>query len=308
MTSPYASHAVLPRTSTATTRTCHSEPVSEPTPDPGAGPAATNGPSGLVGVFDRAAATYDQVGVDFYGTVARQLVDRTAPRHGESVLDLGCGRGASALLAARAVGPSGRVLATDLAPRMVDGLRSRAADLPWLSAEVGDAGEPPAGPWDVVQAGLVLFFLPDLDTALDRYRAVLAPRGRLGLTWFGSADESWDPVHGAVVGGLPEEDRPPRNVTSAGPFESVDSLEGRLRDHGYADVRTTETRVEVVFADAEQWWAWTWSQGQRVLLEAHERNGTLDALHEVVDPLLDERAATDRLHWWTEVRCTVARP
>ena len=110
------------------------------------------------------------------------------------------------------------------------------------------------------------------------------------------------------MGGLPEEDRPPRNVTSAGPFESVDSLEGRLRDHGYADVRTTETRVEVTFADAEQWWAWTWSQGQRVLLEAHERNGTLDALHEAVDALLDERAAADGLRWWTDVRCTVARP
>jgi ubiquinone/menaquinone biosynthesis C-methylase UbiE len=285
--------------------------VSEPGADPTASPAeqpATSGPSGIAGVFDRAAATYDQVGVDFFGTVARHLVDRTAPRHGERVLDLGCGRGASALLAARAVGPSGRVLGTDLAPRMVAGLRERSGDLSWLHAEVGDATDPPAGPWDVVQASLVLFFLPDLGTALDRYRAVLTPRGRVGLTWFGSADDSWDPVHAAVVGALPEEDRPPRNVTSAGPFESVESLERHLRDHGYADVRTTETRVEVTFADAEQWWAWTWSQGQRVLLEAHERHGTLDDLHAVVDPLLREREETGRLDWWADVRCTVARP
>jgi trans-aconitate methyltransferase len=287
-----------------------SEPGADPTTDPATEPAEppTTAPSGIVGVFDRAAATYDQVGVDFFGTVARHLVDRTAPRHGERVLDLGCGRGASALLAARAVGPSGRVVATDLAPQMVEGVRERASDLRWLRAEVGDAAEPPAGPWHVVQASLVLFFLPDIDTALERYRAVLARRGRLGLTWFGSADESWDQVYGAVVGGLPEQDRPPRSVTTSGPFESVDSLERHLHERGYTDVRTTEHRVEVTFADPEQWWAWTWSQGQRVLLEAHERNGTLDALREAVDPLLAERHATDRLHWWTDVRCTVARP
>ncbi|KRF36430.1 class I SAM-dependent methyltransferase [Nocardioides sp. Soil805] len=271
-------------------------------------PTAGDPPTGMIGVFDRAAETYDQVGVTFFGTVARSLVDRTAPRHGERVLDLGCGRGASALLAARAVGPSGCVHATDLAPRMVAGLHSRSGDLPWLSAEVGDAEHPPVGPWDVIQASLVLFFLPDLASAVDRYRVALAPRGRLGLTWFGAADESWAPVYAALVGGLPEEDRPPRNVTTSGPFESPASLERLLGAHGYGDVVTTEVRVEVVFEDVEQWWAWTWSQGQRVLLEAHERHGTLHTLRESVDPLLEERSERDQLRWWTDVRCTIARP
>jgi trans-aconitate methyltransferase len=272
-------------------------------------PIAGDRKAGIVGVFDRAASTYDQVGVTFFGPVARSLVDRTAPRHGERVLDLGCGRGSSALLAARAVGPSGRVLATDLAPQMVGGLRTRASDLPWLEVELGDAEHPPPGPWHVIQASLVLFFLPDLDAALDRYRAALAPRGRLGFTWFGAADESWAPVYDAIVGALPEEDRPPRDVTSSGPLESVAALEGHLGEHGFGDVVTTDVRLEVDFVDAEQWWAWTWSQGQRALLEAHERHGTLDALHEVVDPMLHERAAADGgLTWWTDVRCTVARP
>ncbi|WP_107771626.1 class I SAM-dependent methyltransferase [Nocardioides sediminis] len=271
-----------------------------------AGREATDSPGGIAGVFDRAAATYDQVGVRFFGIVAEHLVDRTAPRPGERVLDVGCGRGASALRAARAVGPGGRVLATDLAPRMVEGLRGLATDLPWLESAVGDAADPPAGPWDVVQASLVLFFLPDLRAALDRYREVLSPDGRLGLTWFGAVDTSWEAVHTAVVGGLPEADRPPR-VTTAGPFSSVASLEDLLREHGYDDVVTTERRVDVAFTGPGQWWDWSWSQGQRVLLEAHERNGTLAALREAVDPLLEEWAAEDRLTWWTDVRCTTAR-
>ena len=39
----------------------------------------------VAGVFDRAAATYDQTGVEFFGPVGRHLVDLTAPRPGERV-------------------------------------------------------------------------------------------------------------------------------------------------------------------------------------------------------------------------------
>jgi predicted TPR repeat methyltransferase len=87
----------------------------------------------IAGVFDRAAETYDQVGVEFFGPVAEALVERTAPQVGERVLDVGCGRGASALLAARAVGPTGEVVATDRAPAMVRGLREQAGAMPWLT-------------------------------------------------------------------------------------------------------------------------------------------------------------------------------
>ncbi len=82
--------------------------------------------AGVAGVFDRAAATYDQVGVDFFRPIGRFLVSRTAPRPGERILDLGCGRGASALPAAEAVGPTGAVLATDLAPTMVEARPARS--------------------------------------------------------------------------------------------------------------------------------------------------------------------------------------
>ena len=75
--------------------------------------------AGVAGVFDRAAATYDQVGVEFFQPIGRFLVSRTDPQPAERVLDVGCGRGASAIPAAEAVGPTGSVLATDLAPSMV---------------------------------------------------------------------------------------------------------------------------------------------------------------------------------------------
>lgn len=264
--------------------------------------------SGIVDVFDRAAETYDQVGLEFFGPVAEALVAQTRPQSGERVLDVGCGRGASALRAAHLVGAGGKVLATDLAPSMVAGLRGQAKALPWLRVELGDAEDPPPGPWDVIQASLVLFFLQDIPAALGRYRQALSPSGRLGLTWFGPGDDSWDDVMGALVGSLPPEDRPPRDMTSGGMFSSVEAFEQALRERGFGDVRTTVLRVTLDFEDPAHWWAWTWSQGQRVLLERHEALGTLDRVRESAQPILEARARDGRLSWWTEIRVTLAVP
>src|SRR5687767_2902240 len=98
----------------------------------------------IAAVFDRAADSYDRTGVEFFKIVGRRLVELAAPQPGERVLDLGCGRGAAALPAAEAVGSSGRVHATDLAPGMVAGVLDEAAasGLTNVTAEVGDAEAP----------------------------------------------------------------------------------------------------------------------------------------------------------------------
>jgi ubiquinone/menaquinone biosynthesis C-methylase UbiE len=282
------------------TRACHARRV-----DDGESEKAR-----VVGIFDRASATYDQVGIEFFGTVAAELVRRTGPRAGESVLEIGSGRGASALPTARAVGPTGRVVATDLAPGMVAALREMSADMPWMEVREADAEHPPAGPWDVVHAGLVLFFLPDLHGTLDRIHEVLSPAGRFGFTWFGDSDDSWAsltqqmqamvPAPPGAAPGVedPEEDE--------GPFASVDAMDAVLADHGFHDPTTTTLRVRVDFADVDQWWAWIWSAGLRGLLERLDAHGVLEQARAGVDPELGRRTADGTLSWWTDVRCTVA--
>jgi precorrin-6B methylase 2 len=49
----------------------------------------------VVAVFDLASATDDDVGVPWFGPIAAALVDALAPRVGEVVLDVGCGKGAA---------------------------------------------------------------------------------------------------------------------------------------------------------------------------------------------------------------------
>ena len=73
-------------------------------------------------LYTELADAYDSSGVEFFGPMARRLVELIAPRPGERALDIGCGRGAVSLPLAEAVGPGGAVTAADLVPAMVEAL------------------------------------------------------------------------------------------------------------------------------------------------------------------------------------------
>src|SRR5438067_122199 len=66
---------------------------------------------------------------EFLGPVRDWLVDALAPQAGDIVLDLAAGPGETGFRAASIVGPRGRLISTDFAPRMVEIARRRAAAL-----------------------------------------------------------------------------------------------------------------------------------------------------------------------------------
>jgi SAM-dependent methyltransferase len=101
--------------------------------------------------------------------------------HRARIADLGCGTGTLSVLLASA-GHS--VIGVDFSPRMVDLARAKAAAAA-ADAEfiVGDAFAPPlaAREYDVVLSRHVLWAMPDVGTALDRWIRLLAPGGVLVL-------------------------------------------------------------------------------------------------------------------------------
>src|SRR5947209_10635009 len=69
--------------------------------------------------FEAAADHYDDPALGFWRRFGHNTVARLGLQPGQQVLDLCCGSGESALAAAHAVGPSGRVLAVDAAAPML---------------------------------------------------------------------------------------------------------------------------------------------------------------------------------------------
>ncbi|SER32074.1 class I SAM-dependent methyltransferase [Microlunatus flavus] len=238
-------------------------------------------PPGVVGVFDRAAATYDAVGVPFFRPIAAGLVDALAPRPGERALDVGCGRGAVLELLARRVGPDGRAVGLDLAPEMVRLTAADLADLAQVDVRVDDAQRPglPPRSFDLVASSLVLFFLPDPLAALSRWAELLVPGGRVGVTTFAGEDEAWRAVDDVFLPYLPQPDPGGSTTSGADPFDSDEGVEGLLAGAGFESVRTVAATLEVRFRDVDQLLDFSWSHGQRALWEAvgEERRGDVRA-------------------------------
>lgn len=105
------------------------------------------------------------------------------------MLDVCCGAGASALAAGQAVGPLGRVLAVDLAERLLDLGRARARDarLPWVEFQRRDmtALFLPDASFDAVVCVFGIFFAPDLARQVADLWRLVRPGGQLAVTTWG---------------------------------------------------------------------------------------------------------------------------
>jgi ubiquinone/menaquinone biosynthesis C-methylase UbiE len=236
----------------------------------------------VAALFDRVASTYDQVGVPFFQPIAAGLVEQLAPQPGERALDIGCGRGAALVRLAQAVAPTGSVTGLDLAPAMVEASRA-ALDAAGLSGDVvvADAVAPPLPPasFDIVASSLVLFFLADPLTALRAWTDLLVPGGRLGISTFGPTPAHMERVEAVFEPYLPPAMLDARRSGQAGPFETDAGVEGLLRAAGLRDVRTASLGIPVRFRDGDQWYAWSWSHGQRrmwELIPEADRGGVRD--------------------------------
>jgi SAM-dependent methyltransferase len=113
---------------------------------------------------------------------ARLVVERAAPSAGERVLDVGCGTGNAALLAAER---GARVIGVDPAARLLDVARAEAVAR-GLDAEFaeGDAASLPVadGEADLALSVFGVIFAPDPEVAAAEMARVLKPDGRIVIS------------------------------------------------------------------------------------------------------------------------------
>lgn len=106
-----------------------------------------------------------------------------AVRPGDAVLDLGCGAGFDAFVAALAVGPTGRVVGVDLSPEMLAVAERGRAAAGLSTVEIRQANVEalpfPNATFDVALSNGVLNLIPDKPAALREVFRVLKPGGRL---------------------------------------------------------------------------------------------------------------------------------
>lgn len=179
------------------------------------------------------------------GPVTELMLDLARIGSGTRVLDLAAGDGDQSLMAARRVGPTGYVLATDLAPNLIAfaAQSAREAGLSQMEARVMDADhlELEDASFDAVISRFGLMFFPHRQQALAEIHRVLKPGGRKATIVFTTPDKTpFFSIPIAIIRRQAHLPAPPPG--QPGPFSLGASgvLEDALRQAGFREV---EARV-----------------------------------------------------------------
>jgi ubiquinone/menaquinone biosynthesis C-methylase UbiE len=150
-----------------------------------------------------AAENYQRYFVPAIATPVSVDLLRTADlQPGEHVLDVACGTGLIARLAAEQVAPTGSVTGVDIAPEMISVARTIAtADGRPIEWYVGDATSLslPDDSYDVVLCQMGLMFMDDRASAVAEMHRVLGPGGRLVVNTPGRIQPTFELMEKAIV-------------------------------------------------------------------------------------------------------------
>jgi ubiquinone/menaquinone biosynthesis C-methylase UbiE len=183
---------------------------------------------------------------------ARVLVDVVGIERGDAILDVACGPGTVARVAASRAGPGGRVVGCDLSEPMLEAARTKPAVEGGARIEYrqGPADLLPVtdGEFDVATCQQGLQFFPDRVAALAEIHRALCPGGRVGIAVWARIERS--PPFAALADGVEEVcGEELANRYRGGPFGFPDAehLRQALEAARFEEVAVTGRVVPIAF-------------------------------------------------------------
>lgn len=225
--------------------------------------------------YNAASDHFDHPGNSFWNRFGQATVDRLGLKGGQSVLDVCCGAGASALPAAHYVGSEGLVLGVDLAENLLLLAQAKAAenDLRHASFRCEDmlAIEPRDAVFDAVVCVFGIFFVPDMEGAVSELWRRVKPGGTLAITTWGP--DFFEPANDAFWKIIQQV--APEFHKSFNPWDRIStpsSLLAMLEASGVTGIEIEEEKYVHPIARPEDWWTTVMGSGYRGTIEMLDEN------------------------------------
>jgi ubiquinone/menaquinone biosynthesis C-methylase UbiE len=220
--------------------------------------------------YNAAADFYDASALSFWKYFGGRTVELLSLRPGSNVLDVCCGAGASALPAARLVGPRGSVVGVDLAKELLVLAQTKATQqhLANIQFEPGDmlSLRFPDEIFEAVVCVFGIFFVPDMTMAVRKLWRLVAPGGQLAVTTWGP--NLFEPGNSAFWRSI--ENVRPELYKRFSPWDRINnpaSLTQILNEAGVPSPKVTgENRLHPINS-AEEWWTIVLGSGYRGTIE-----------------------------------------
>ncbi len=189
------------------------------------------------------------------GPPTEPMLDLARIGPGNRVLDVAAGAGEPAISAAKRVGPSGSVLATDISSNILAYAQRAAAAQGLTNFETrvmdGEHLDLPDASFDAVLSRVGLIYFPDQQRALTEIRRILKPGGRVAAMVYSTAEQNR--FFSIPIGIIRRRAQlPPPLPGQPGPFSlgSAGVLEEAYRRAGFGEieVRTLPAPVRVASA------------------------------------------------------------
>jgi SAM-dependent methyltransferase len=189
--------------------------------------------------------------------ISERLVELAGVEPGSRVLDVAAGYGEPSLSAARAAGPDGKVVATDIAADMLAYGRERAQaagldNIEFVESDVMSLDFDEQS-FDAALSRWGIIFEPDGEGAAERVRGFLKPESRMAISSWGPPDRV--PFIGVpMLTAMQRLDVPPPPPGTPGPLSrpTDEAIGGLLSGGGFSDVEVEEAEVSFTWDSPEE--------------------------------------------------------
>ncbi|GID97858.1 class I SAM-dependent methyltransferase [Amorphoplanes digitatis] len=191
------------------------------------------------------------------GPATERMLDAAGVTKGSRVLDVAAGAGGQTLAAAHRAGPDGEVLATDIAPAILEYAAKAATDAGLGNITTAERDGERLGldgaDFDAAVSRVGLIYFPDQQAALSGIRAALRPGGKFSSVVYSTADRNG--FFAIPVGIIRRRAQlPPPAPGQPGPFSlgAPGAAEQALGAAGFRDVTVEAVPSPVTMASAAE--------------------------------------------------------